>query len=153
MRRVCDVPARLTVALLLRPEWDGEPEIGAARRARRRPEAPAMGFDNRPADREPHSKAVGFRREEGFEHMLRDRRVQPRAGVLDRDEHAARLGEHRGYRQFPGAVRYPSHRFDAVHNEVQQHLLQLNAIADDRPIARRPDRCAARRRAAATRRG
>ena len=106
------------------------------RRARRHPQAPAVGFDDRSADGESHAKAVRFRREEGLEHAFRDCRIQPRAGVLYRDEHAAWLGERRGYRQLPRAFRYPAHRFNAVHDQVQKHLLQLNAIAHDRPVVR-----------------
>jgi hypothetical protein len=34
----------------------------------------------------------------------------------------------------PRAFRYPSHSFDAVHDQVQKHLLQLNAITRDRPV-------------------
>jgi hypothetical protein len=33
-------------ALLLRPEGDREADLGAMRRARRYPQAPAVGFDN-----------------------------------------------------------------------------------------------------------
>jgi hypothetical protein len=34
----------------------------------------------------------------------------------------------------PSCVPLPSHSFDAVHDQVQKHLLQLNAITRDRPV-------------------
>src|ERR1700680_2947957 len=49
-------------------------------------------------DGKSHAKAVRFRREERFEHMLHDGRIQPRAGVFDRNERAIWFCNRRGYR-------------------------------------------------------
>src|ERR1700729_3881313 len=51
---------------------DGEANVGAKRRPRRRPQSPAMGFDDRSADRKPDAKTVGFRGEERLKHIFCD---------------------------------------------------------------------------------
>src|SRR5436190_13262946 len=63
----------------------------ALRLASRRPQPPAMGFDNRAADREAHAHAVGLRRVEGFKETRQALRTQPMAGIAHRDAHALRL--------------------------------------------------------------
>ena len=45
------------------------------------------------------------------------------------------IGESRGHHQLPLASRNPSHRFDAIHDQVQQNLLQLNSVAQHRSIS------------------
>ena len=95
-----------------------------------------MVFDDRSADRKSHAEAFGFCREERFEDALSDGRIKSRAGVFDRNQHAARLGETRGYDKLPRPFRNPFHRVDAIHHQVQQHLLQLNSVAQDRAAAR-----------------
>jgi hypothetical protein len=41
----------------------------------------------------------------------------------------------RGHHQLPRAFRNPSHRIDAIHDQIQQNLLQLNSVAQHRSIA------------------
>ena len=74
-------------------DWDREAHSGAIWRTRRRPQATAMPFDDRSADRKPHAETLGFCREERFEEALRDGRVESRARVFDRNQHAAGLSE------------------------------------------------------------
>src|SRR4029077_5794393 len=59
-----------------------------------RPQPPAMGFDNRAADREAHAHAVGLRRVEGFKETRQALRAQPMAGIPHRDAYALRLDTH-----------------------------------------------------------
>ena len=96
------------------------------------PQLSTMGFDDRPADRKSHAKTVGFGREEGVEDALRDGRVEPRAGILDRNLQTIRRGEGDGHGQLPPAVADRCHGLDAVHDQVQQHLLQLDPVAQHR---------------------
>jgi len=51
-----------------------------------------MGFDDRSANRKPHTHAAGLGREEGFEDSIRVGRIDARARVLDSDHDAASLG-------------------------------------------------------------
>src|SRR5438552_3691535 len=48
----------------------------------RRPQPPAMGLDDRAADRQPHAEALGLGRIEGIEELLQAGRIKPRTGVL-----------------------------------------------------------------------
>src|SRR5882724_9659711 len=61
------------------------------RLASRRPQPPAMGFDNRAADREAHAHAVGLRRVEGVENVFESLRRQSRTRISHPYEHAARV--------------------------------------------------------------
>jgi hypothetical protein len=65
------------------------------RLAHGRPQPPTMCFDDRAADREAHSHAVGLRRVEGFKEMRQALRAQPIAGIPHRDAHALRLDNSR----------------------------------------------------------
>src|SRR6202158_202296 len=57
---------------------------------RRRPQAAAMGLDDRTADRQSHTHAFALGGVESVEDVLEFRRVQPRAGVADGHETAVR---------------------------------------------------------------
>src|ERR1700692_5109439 len=86
LHRVC-----VTATLHLSRDGDGEVEGSAMRRAGRHPQLSVMCFDDRSADRKSHAEAVGFVRKEGVEDSLRDVRIEPRAGVLDRNPNTVRL--------------------------------------------------------------
>ena len=68
--------------------WDCKMKESTPRLAPGRPQPPAMGFDNRAADREAHAHAVGLRRVEGFKETRQALRAQPMAGIPHRDAHA-----------------------------------------------------------------
>src|SRR5207237_6489004 len=104
------------------------------RNARRRPQAPAMGVDDRAANGKPHAETVGLGRHEWLEDPLRDGLIHSRSTVLHGDEHAAWLNERRRDRELVLAAAYVSHGFDTVQDQVQQHLLQLYSVPNHRPI-------------------
>src|SRR6202035_2572057 len=93
-----------------------------------------MGLDDRSTDRKSHPHAVELGREQRFEDPIRGLRTQPGTGILDRNLYLACVGDLRGYSQDPGSIRYGTHRLDAVSDQVEQHLLQLNPIAIDRHV-------------------
>jgi hypothetical protein len=49
-------------------------------------QAPAMTFYDRPADRQPHAHAMGFRRKERIEDAIDVLRFDPGSGVFYRDQ-------------------------------------------------------------------
>ena len=94
-----------------------------------------MRLDDRSADGEPHAHAVGFRREEGLEDAISGRRIHSRTRILDRNKHAARFGTFRRYRQYLRAIHDRAHGFNAVHDQIEHNLLQLNPIPEDHTFA------------------
>jgi len=105
-----------------------------------------MGLDDRPADRQPDAHAVGLRREEGVEDAIGSGRIQPHAVSSTATSTPARSW----FRDIvaPSAVRDCAHGFNAVHDQIQHDLLQLDPVSKD---GRSPEnsRCAAQPRAAA----
>jgi hypothetical protein len=91
-----------------------------------------MRFDDRPRDRKFHAKTVGFGAEEGIEDALCDLRIEARAGVFDRDLGIVRRSAGNGDAQLPPAVGECGHGLNAVHGKVQQHLLQLDLVAQQK---------------------
>ena len=69
---------------------NGELKRRAGIRIASSPQLSAVGFDDRPADRQTHAHAAGLGGEEGGEQPVEVRRVDPGAGVLDRHEHPLR---------------------------------------------------------------
>ena len=90
-----------------------------------------MRFDDRTADRQPHPQTAGLRRVEGREEVLKTRRSQSRPRILHRDQHAVRFGLSGGDEQLSRPFRDRAHRFDRVDDEIEDNLLQLDAIAFD----------------------
>jgi hypothetical protein len=94
-----------------------------------------MGIDDGPADRQPHSHTAGLRCVESFENTLDMLWIDARPGIANHDEDAIRL-------RFLGADQQLSrprldrgHCLDRVQHQVQNDLLQLNAIP---PHGRQP---------------
>src|SRR5215472_14305352 len=94
-----------------------------------------MGIDDRAANRETHAETVGLRREQGIEDAMADGRIDARTCILDRHEHIPGFAELRGHGQHPRKFRRRTHGFDAVHNQIQKYLLQLDPISTDRRAA------------------
>src|SRR5258705_9715129 len=61
-----------------------ETKTGPARRVAVSPQAPAVRFDNRSANREPHTGPLRLRRKKCFENLIRLLRRQAHSRVADR---------------------------------------------------------------------
>ena len=90
-----------------------------------------MRFDNGTADRQAHTNSLRFGCVEGFKELAYLRMLQSDAGVL----HADQDGGSAIVLVAPGTNPYFSlsssnlaHGFGAVHDQIEQHLLQLHAI-------------------------
>src|SRR6516162_2338375 len=105
----------------------GELKYGAAESVRICPQPAPMGVDDRPADRQPHPHAAGFRGVECLENALQMRRIDARPGIAHCYEGAGvvLLGADEQF-SWPGLDR--AHGFNGVQDQVQDDLLQLNAI-------------------------
>ena len=69
--------------------------------------------------------------------MVHTLRVQPRAGIPHGDEHAVRGVSPGADPQFPRPLVDAAHGFDRIEDQVEDHLLQLDAIAFDERQVRR----------------
>src|SRR5215471_19161721 len=127
---------------------------GAPGRICLRPEQTPVSCDDRTADDQPHTQALGLGRMEGLEKSIETLGIEPRARISDCNQHVGpfnlgqvimleslslqftNLGEiwftHRGLSGFPGAylelsrtLAGCSHGFDGVDQEIENHLLQL----------------------------
>src|SRR5262249_29590328 len=123
-------------AALLHAEW--RRGIGAQNELKYRapwgvghnPQAPAMGLDDRAADRQAHSHAAGFRREKRTEYPLDVLRTDSRSTIGDRYHHAAVVANIRSHNEHPRPV-HGGHGLDRIRDQVQEHLMQLNPIPQD----------------------
>ena len=106
----------------------GEMKYGAARFIRLCPQPAPMGVDDRPANRQPHPRAAGLRGVKCIEHALEMRRIEARPGIAHRhnDTCVVLLGADQ---QLSWLCLNRAHCFDRVQDQVQDYLLQLNAIA------------------------
>jgi len=101
------------------------------RRVGPRRQSPAMGLDDRSADRDAHAHAVGLGGEGGLEDAIGRGGIQPRAAIRDRHAYLARSDGLLRYRQHLRLAPDRAHRLNAVHDQVQEHLLQLYPVAED----------------------
>jgi hypothetical protein len=88
-----------------------------------------VSLDDRPANGQAHPQALRLGRVEGLEQAVRTLWVQPRTGIAHGDEHAARGTRLSADPQLPRPLVDASHGFDRVEDQVQDHLLQLDAVA------------------------
>src|SRR4051794_38428770 len=95
-------------------------------------QVPVMRFDNRATDRQSHPQTAGLRRVEGVEDAIETFRGQPRARVLHLDENTVWCSLSGGDKHLSGSVRDRTHCLDRIDNQVEDHLLQLDAIALDK---------------------
>src|ERR1700752_545210 len=107
---------------------DSELKYRTARFIRLCPQPAPMSVDDRPANRQPHSHAAGLRGVKSIEHALEMRRIEARPGIAHchKDACAVLLGADQQF-SYPCVTR--THCFDRVEEQVQDDLLQLNAIA------------------------
>jgi hypothetical protein len=96
-----------------------------------------MNFDDRPADRKSHAHAAGLRREEGVEEAVRVLSGDSDTAVLYCYPHLLRFVLVRSEHQFARTIRDRLHRFDAVHHQIDEHLLQLDPVTKHRRQRRR----------------
>ena len=87
-----------------------------------------MRFDDRTADRKAHSHPAGFGGEERIEYPLDVLRIDARAGVGDRNQHAAIVANIGTYGENARAI-HGRHRVDRIRDQIEEHLLQLNSIS------------------------
>src|SRR5262252_8368210 len=80
------------------------------------PEAPTMGFDDRPADRQSHACSVGFRGEERIENLV-PLGWQPHSGIAHTNLYFPGAVSLRSERELAAAL-HPPHRFNAVEDKV-----------------------------------
>src|ERR1700719_3447175 len=101
------------------------------RLAHGRPQPAPVGIDDRPADRKSHTHAAGFGGEEGGEQPVRILGGDPDAAIRYTYEHLFGLVLAGSDHQFAWPIRDRLHRFNAVHHQVNDHLLQLDPITKD----------------------
>ena len=101
------------------------------------PEPPAVRLDDRAGDRQAHAHAVRLGGEERVEDPRERAGGDAGAGVAHGDLDGLRAVEPRGHADAPIVRARAVERVHAVENEVEQHLLQMHAVATDvRQIAR-----------------
>ena len=81
-----------------------------------------------------------LRREIALEGPLRSARGQSAPDVADLDPHASSSGGERAHRETPILRDVVGHRVAGVHHEVEEHLLELHAVAADGREVRRKRR-------------
>ena len=82
-----------------------------------------MSFNNRTADRQPHSQAAKLGRVEGLEQPVDALGSLSRARVAHRDEHPFRVGFRGADEQIPGPFAHSAHCLNSVDQQVENHLL------------------------------
>src|ERR1044071_8709195 len=87
-----------------------------------------MLLDDRLADRQPHSHAVGLGRYERLEQTVSNLGVETWSGILEQQEYVAGLIETRFNVQCFGPMIGTGHGLDRVHDHIEDDLLQLNGI-------------------------
>jgi hypothetical protein len=90
-----------------------------------------MRFDDGMANSETHAHAVGLGREEGVENPVSIGRVDPGARIPHRYHHQAGAILARANHQLTRPVVHRGHCLDPVDDQVDDHLLKLNSIAED----------------------
>jgi hypothetical protein len=87
--------------------------------------------DDRPADREAQAQSIVLRGLEGLEDLVELAARDTRAAIFDRELNHDVLSRGRGHRQPPLVTGDRAHGLAAVDDQVQQHLLELHAVAGD----------------------
>jgi hypothetical protein len=122
---------RERIAICRRKRRQGKLGDGATRHVGGRSQSPAMGFDYGATDRQPHPQAALLGRVEGLKDALEIRRSEPGTGIPHPEQDAVRPGSPGVDQQFSRALAAGAHRFDRIVDQVQEHLLQLDAIPLD----------------------
>src|SRR5277367_1386034 len=88
----------------------------------------AVGFNDRPADRQPHPHSAGLRRVESLENALDMLRINAWPSIAHRDADTICLALLAADQQLSRPLIDPAHCFGRVQDQVQNDLLQLNTI-------------------------
>jgi hypothetical protein len=88
-----------------------------------------MVLDDRAADRQPHPQAARLGRVERLEDTLGIGLRQTWTRIAYRDQHPVRLGFAGADQQFARSLADFAHRFNGIHDQVQDHLLQLDSVS------------------------
>jgi len=109
--------------------WNRKVQGRSMRLIRIRPQAPSMAFDDGATDRQPHAHAVGFGRKKRVEQLVRIIGVDAGAEVSNRNDYLIGFVQMRSDQKLPWRVGYGCHGLDSVHDQIDDHLLQLDPIA------------------------
>src|SRR6266849_3316013 len=90
-----------------------------------------MSLDDRAADRQSHTHSFGLGGVEGVEDAVHVGWIESRTDICDRDQHVARLLELRSNSQYPRPVHDRAHCLDAIHDQIEDDMLQLDTVARD----------------------
>src|SRR5258708_469726 len=125
--RLTSRPSRRTAC----PAGQGELESRPGAVVAGSPYASSIRFDDRPADRQAHAHAVRPGREESVEQAAHVFGIDADARIAHRNKHL--FGLHEGVdHEAPWPVGYGFHRLHAVHHQVDDDLLQLDAAGEHR---------------------
>jgi hypothetical protein len=105
-------------------------ENGTAVWQRVRANSPAMGFDDRPADRETHAHTPRLGREQRLEYPVEIRRIDAASGVFDDDKNHTGRAFRRSQAQL--SLGGSLHRLDGVHQDIVYELLKLDSVSLNR---------------------
>ena len=109
-----------------------DPPVGVAGH----PDPSTVRVDDRPADRQPHAEPSGLGGDEGLEDALELRLLQAGAGIADRHLDAQSRALAGRDDQIPRAVD-DRHRLARIDQQVEDHLLELDAVTGHRGQSRR----------------
>src|ERR1700683_4821827 len=107
------------------------------------PKPATVAIHDRTADRESHTHTAGFGSEEGVEQPVRVLSGDPDAAIRHTYQHSVYLVLARSDHQFARPVADRLHGFQAIHHQIDNHLLQLDSITQDLGYSRgqlRPQR-------------
>jgi len=121
----------LSAGSFLRPgTGKREAKSGAASRVGCGPQAAAVGLDDRPADREPHARALSLGAEERVKDLVRLLRRNAHSCIRDRNQQLTTSG-HQGSDCKLALALCVLHRLDTVEHEIHENLLQLHSVSHD----------------------
>ena len=95
------------------------------------PETTMMPLDDGAADGESDTHAVALRRVEGVKQLVHALAVEARASIPHGHAHTIAVLPFGSDQQLPRAIVHANHRVRGVAEQVQDDLLELDAIAGD----------------------
>ena len=116
---------------------NGKREGGTWSIVRLCPETTMMPLDDGAADGEPDAHAVALRRVEGIEQLVHALAVDAHAGIPHAHAHTIAVLPFGSDQQLPRPIVDANHRVRGVAEQVENDLLELDAIASDRSGGRR----------------
>src|SRR5580704_4585883 len=125
--RLTSRPSRLSACTDGQGELESRPGVVVAGS----PYASSIRFDDRPADRQAHAHAVHPGREESVEQAAHVFGIDADARIAHRNKHLFGLHE-RADHETSWPVGYGFYRLHAVHHQVDDDLLQLDAAGEHR---------------------